>query len=179
MAGVVVGGVLTLGILLGTAGSIAEQAAPTPVPPPPPTTEPELPAPPAPPGIGSAVVDGEFTFTVTNARRIGDRVQNSIFEQSAQGEFYLVTVTVTNTGDVPRDLAHGFQKLYDDQGREYDATDAWLALPGADRSVFANINPGNTVVDAPLLFDLPLGTAVDHIELHDIWYSEGTAVTLS
>ncbi|GEM_PF-825733 len=184
VAGTVIGGLFTVFLMIGTVNSIAEDArlaaAPAPDAPaaPPPATPPAPPAAVASPGLGTVVEDGEFTFTVTDARWIGRTVENGVFEQQAQGEFYLLTVDVTNIGDEARDLAHGYQKIYDTQGRQYSATDAWLALPNADRSILAKINPGNTVTGAPLLFDLPSGTDIDRIELHDTWYSDGVSVAI-
>jgi hypothetical protein len=115
---------------------------------------------------------------VTAVERIGTEIRNGVFSETAQGEFVLVTVTVTNTGDEPRDLVAGWQQLYDDQGRRYEVTDAWLALPAADRSVWETINPGNTVTGAPLLFDVPPGVQLERIELHDVFYSRGVSVSL-
>ncbi len=186
------GGVVTADpapALPGSASATPPPATPAPPPATPPTPAPAIPAPPptTPPltipapgasGVGTPVADGEFTFTVTGIQRLGTTVRNGVFTETAQGEFVLVTVTVTNTGDEARDLVAGYQKLYDDAGRLYEVTDAWLALPNADRSVFENINPGNTVTDAPLLFDVPPGTVIDRIELHDIFYSAGVSVLL-
>lgn len=58
------------------------------------------------------------------------------------------------------------------------SSSAVFSLPDADKAFLENINPGNTVTDAPLLYDVPPGTVLDRIELHDAFFSEGVDVSL-
>jgi hypothetical protein len=145
---------------------------------------PEQPAPVEPPpadalpGLGEPVTDGEFTFTVDSVERIGSTVGDEWVNETAQGEFVLIRVTVTNTGDEPRDLNAWDQDLYDDQGRLFEARSGWFLVEGGGNSLFRTVNPGNTVVGAPLLYDVPPGVELDHVELHDTWYSRGASVAL-
>lgn len=130
------------------------------------------------PGLGTPVSDGEFTFTVDSVERIGRTVGNEWVNETAQGEFVLIRVTVTNTGDEPRDLNAWDQDLYDVQGRLFEAQSGWFLVDGGEDSFFRTVNPGNTVVGAPLLYDVPPGVELDRIELHDTFYSRGATVAL-
>lgn len=133
---------------------------------------------PAAPGIGASVTDGEFTFVVTGVERPGTTIGEEPFAETAQGEFVIVRVDVSNTGDEARSFSSSNQYLYDDQGRKFETTSAIFALPDADKAFLEDINPGNSVTGAPLVFDVPAGAVLDRIELHDVFYSEGVAVNL-
>ncbi|HEY8504926.1 MAG TPA: DUF4352 domain-containing protein, partial [Gemmataceae bacterium] len=90
--------------------------------------------------------------------------------------FCLVTVDVTNHGDEPRTLEPFSQKAFDARGREYSADDeAWLALE--DSPLLEEINPGNRVRGV-IVFDVPRGTQLTRLELHDSPFSGGVTVAL-
>ncbi len=130
------------------------------------------------PGVGGPVTDGEFTFVVTGVERLGATIGEGPFSETAQGEFVIIRVDVTNSGTEARNLSSSDQYLYDDQGRKFEASTAIFALEDADKTFLEAINPGNTVTGAPLLFDVPAGVVLDRIELHDVFYSPGVSVSL-
>jgi hypothetical protein len=140
--------------------------------------EAEEPEQPVVPGIGVPVTDGEFTFTVDSVERIGRTVGSEWVNETAQGEFVLVRVTVTNTGDEPRQLAADAQALYDVEGRRFAGGSGLFLLEDAGQSFFRTVNPGNTVTGAPVLYDVPVGVELDRIELHDTYWSPGVTVSL-
>ncbi|MFC4375250.1 DUF4352 domain-containing protein [Nocardia halotolerans] len=125
---------------------------------------------------GTEVRDGKFGFTVTAVdppvRTVGD---NEFLQQTAQGEFILVSVDVTNTSDVAQHYFGSDQKLIDDQGREY-ANDTAAELNFNDQ-LSAAINPGNNV-SMVLVFDVPPGTVPAAVEFHDSAFSNGARVAL-
>ena len=133
-------------------------------------------------GVGTAVRDGKFQFTITSvtqAKTAGDAADG--LGDTAQGEFTILHVTVTNIGSEAQTLDDSSQYVYDASGRKYNAsTDADLDLnssSGAD-SVFLNdINPGNTV-KGQIAFDMPTGTKAVKAELHDSAFSGGVTVNL-
>lgn len=135
-------------------------------------------APAAGPGVGTPVTDGEFTFVVTGVERPGNTIGEDPFTETAQGEFVVVRVDVTNSGTEARTLSSSDQYLFDDQGRKFEASTAIFALEDADKTFLEEINPGNVVTGAPLLFDVPAGVVLDRIELHDVFYSPGVSVSL-
>lgn len=106
------------------------------------------------PGIGDAVQSGDLEFTVTAIEPGGTEIGSEYLSETAQGEFLLVHVTVTNTGNEAATFFGSNQKLIDSEGREHETdSTASLYIPDND-TLFAEINPGNAVVGT-LVFDLP------------------------
>ena len=132
-------------------------------------------------GIGDPVRDGKFQFTVTSvthATSVGDTADG--FGDTAQGEYAILHVTVTNISDQPQTLNDSAQYVYDASGQKYDASsgaDVDLNSGGTGGVFFNNINPGNTV-RGELAFDMPLGVSAARAELHDSVFSDGVTVTL-
>ncbi|MFE3541789.1 DUF4352 domain-containing protein [Nocardia sp. NPDC059177] len=125
---------------------------------------------------GSEVRDGKFGFTVTQVdppvSTVGD---NQFLQKTAQGEYILVYVDVTNTADVAQHYFGSNQKLIDDQGREF-ANDTSAEINVNDQ-LSAEINPGNKI-SVVLVFDVPPGTVPAAVEFHDSAFSNGTRVAL-
>jgi Domain of unknown function (DUF4352) len=133
-------------------------------------------------GIGTAVRDGKFQFTVTSvtqAKSVGDTSDG--LGDTAQGEYTILHVKVTNIGDQAQTLDDSTQYVYDASGRKYDASsDADIDLnssEGSDSVFFNDINPGNSV-EGQLAFDMPAGTSAVKAELHDSIFSGGITVSL-
>lgn len=126
--------------------------------------------------VGTEVRDGKFAFLVTRVdppvASVGD---NEFFREEAQGEFVLVHVEVSNTGDQPQTYFGENQKLVDDQGRVYsNDTGAEFNL---NKDLVTEINPGNKI-SAVLVFDVPKGTVATAVEFHDSAFSNGVRVAL-
>ncbi|MGB3772142.1 MAG: DUF4352 domain-containing protein [Rhodococcus sp. (in: high G+C Gram-positive bacteria)] len=128
------------------------------------------------PGIGTAVRDGKFEFTVQNVERGVESVGEQYVTQTPQGEYVLVTMSVANIGDKQQLFDTNSQKLLDAQSREY-SIDTVATVTNDPNIGFVEINPGNSVV-ATLVFDVPVGTEPAKIELHDSLFSGGTTVAL-
>lgn len=143
-----------------------------------PAPAPEPAVEPAAPGVGTAVRDGKFEFVVTGIERPGTTIGESFMEETAQGEFIIVRVNVTNIGDEAQMLDSSSQKLFNEAGQEFSPSSAMFSLEDAQKAFLENINPGNSVTGAPLLFDVAPGTVLDSIELHDSMFSGGTTVSL-
>lgn len=132
---------------------------------------------PAAPGIGAAVADGKFEFTVTSIEPGVPHIGDATFGVDAQGQFLLVHVTVTNVGDAAQYFDSSSQKLLDAQGRTHSAdSSAAIYLPDSN-SFLTSINPGNTV-EGIVVFDIPADATPASIELHDSPFSGGVTVTL-
>ena len=91
---------------------------------------------------------------------------------SAQGEFIVVTLSVTNIGDVPQSYFGQNQKLIDTSGREYGANSA--ADMYMNDAGFGDINPGNAI-QVRVAFDVPPRTSPAELELHDSMFSGGVS----
>lgn len=129
--------------------------------------------------VGTPVRDGKFEFTVTGVERVGTEIGPQYLRETAQGEFVVVRVNVTNIGDEARMLDSQSQVLFDNQGRKHSPSSAIFVLEDFNKAFLENINPGNSVQGAPILFDVPPGTALDRIELHDSMFSGGVDVSLA
>jgi hypothetical protein len=128
-------------------------------------------------GLNQAVQDGKFEFTVTKQ----DCSQNSIGDapanKTAQGTFCIISVTVKNIGDKAQLLDASSQKALDATGNEYSA-DSSAAVYLGDTSTFLNqLNPGSTV-EGQIVYDVPVGTQLTKLELHDSPFSGGATVNL-
>ena len=127
-------------------------------------------------GIGTAVRDGKFEFTVTAIDPGVASVGSDAFGQKAQGQFVLVHLTIQNIGDKAQYFDGSSQKAFDAQGREFSA-DTGAAIYLKDANSFLNeINPGNTVTGT-VVFDMPPGATIAKLELHDSPFSGGVNVT--
>ena len=128
--------------------------------------------------VGQKVRDGQFEFTVTKVKSGVKSVGDEYVNQKAQGQYVLVSITVSNIGDKAQLLADSSQKARDAKGREF-STDTAAAIYMKDNEVFLNeINPGYSV-KGTLVFDMPKGTEPASIELHDSPFSDGVTVKLS
>lgn len=131
-------------------------------------------------GIGTKVRDGKFEFVVTAVEHPGKTIAGEFgTTETAQGEFVVVRVNVTNIGDEAQTLMSTGQLLFNDKGQKFEPSSAIMTLKDADKFFLTNINPGNTVTGAPLLFDVAPGTKIASIELHDSMFSGGVKVKLS
>jgi hypothetical protein len=131
------------------------------------------------PDIGTKVRDGAFDFVVTGVERPGKSLEGKVGEMlTARGEFVIVRVDVTNVGSKAQRLGCSCQFLFNDKGTKFATSPSILRTKDALKYV-QWINPGQTVRDASVLFDVAPGTKVDNIELHELPYSQGVNVRLS
>lgn len=135
---------------------------------------------PVPAGMNQAARDGKFEFVVTKVQCGVPSVGDKILNKKAQGQYCLVTVKVTNIGDVAQQLAASNQYAFNNaaQPARYDAdAEAAIYLPDTGRALYETINPGNSVIGT-LVFDIPTNAKLAKLELHDSAFSGGVAVTL-
>ena len=93
--------------------------------------------------------------------------------KAAQGEYVLVKMTVKNVGADPQMFFASFNTLSDGT-TEYQADDeAWIYLG----NTLADLSPGDAI-DTAVVFDVPVGTDPESVELHDGPFSEGVTVGL-
>jgi hypothetical protein len=131
------------------------------------------------PDIGTKVRDGSFEFVVTGVERPGKTFLGKVGERlTAQGEFVIVRVDVTNVGSKEQRLSCACQYLFNDKGTKFAPSPSILRTKDALKYV-EWINPGATVKDVSVLFDISPGTKADEIELHELPYSQGVSVKLS
>ena len=128
------------------------------------------------PGVGDAVRDGKFEFVATSIEQPGTEYQPpGAFKDVANGQWFVVHMTVENIGDAEQTFFAGNQRILWD-GKEFGGeTLTWNGTNADD------LNPGLTV-DATVLFDLPASFpaagAGSMLELHDPGFSAGVNVHL-
>lgn len=142
----------------------------------PPAEEP-VPEQPAAPGIGTAVRDGKFEFTVTSVETGVPSVGDQYLSQEAQGQYVLVHMTVKNIGDEAQMFTGGNQQLTDTEGRTHESDSTAAIYLGDTNSFLTDINPGNAV-DGVVVFDIPADAVPATLSLHDSMFSGGVEVSL-
>ncbi|MEU4688301.1 DUF4352 domain-containing protein [Actinoplanes sp. NPDC023714] len=129
------------------------------------------------PGLKDAARDGKFEFKVAGVKCGVKQIGSDFLNQKAQGQYCLINVSVKNIGKEAQDFADSVQKAFDADEVEY-AVDSGAAIYLEDNKVlFTKINPGNTV-KGTLVFDVPKGTKLTSVELHDSMFSGGVTVNL-
>lgn len=127
------------------------------------------------PGLGDAVRDGQFEFTVGEVQTGLTTIGEGFTEETPQGQFVLINITVTNIGDSGTTMFDGAQVLIDEQGREHSTSSASMWL---DEGLWLDeINPGNSM-SGVLLYDIPVDAIPTSLELHDSMFSGGVTVSL-
>ncbi|MFB8229919.1 DUF4352 domain-containing protein [Cellulosimicrobium sp. NPDC055967] len=135
------------------------------------------PEPPAAPGVGTAVRDGKFEFTVTSVETGVPSVGDQYLSQEAQGQYVLVHMTVTNIGDEAQMFTGGNQQLTDTEGRTHESDSTAAIYLGDTNSFLTDINPGNAV-EGVVVFDIPVDAVPATLSLHDSMFSGGVEVSL-
>lgn len=128
--------------------------------------------------IGDAVKSGHFKFTVTKVSGGVTQVGSTEFGQEAQGQFILVSVTVTNVGDSSETFFGSDQKLLDGDGKEYSADDEAAIYLEDSNSLLEEINPGNTA-KGTIVFDVPQNVTPKFIEFSGALFSSSVKVALN
>jgi hypothetical protein len=126
-------------------------------------------------GVGQPVRDGNFEFVVTGFDR-APAVTDSEFpnlQKTAVGEYLLVKMKVTNVGTEPQTFFASFNTLSDGTTEFKSDDEAWIYLG----NTLADLNPGDSI-DTAVVFDVPVGTDPESIELHDGPFSDGVTVAL-
>lgn len=126
------------------------------------------------PGIGSDALDGQFTFVVESFECGKSEVENSIFKQTANGEFCLLDLTVTNTGDQGRHFLAGVQGLFSYAGGRLTPSNEATGLVNAD-AINEEINPG-LAISATVVFDIADPDDIEFAHLKDAPLSQGVKV---
>ena len=128
-------------------------------------------------GLGQPAPDGDFSFVVSGVDCSLTEIGNEYVGTTAQGQFCIVSVAVTNIGNEAGSFFGDNSKLLNAEGQEFSAdSEAAIYLEESD-SLFEEINPGNTL-NSKVVFDVPAGTTPTAIELHDSAFSGGVTVSL-
>ena len=125
--------------------------------------------------MGQPVRDGNFEFVVTGIDRapvVADPEFPDL-QKAAAGEYVFVNMKVTNVGTEPQTFFASFNTLSDGSTEFTSDDEAWIYLG----NTLADLNPGDSI-DTAVVFDVPVGTDPESIELHGGPLSEGVTVGL-
>nr|WP_238341549.1 DUF4352 domain-containing protein [Actinopolymorpha rutila] len=128
-------------------------------------------------GIGDAVRDGDFTFTVTKVTKGPARIGNEYLNTKPQGKFVYVYLTVENHGKEAGTFLGDDQYLFDTQGRKASADSEAAVYLDDSQSLLEEINPGNKL-SGIVVFDIPTDATPASLELHDSMFSGGVKVAV-
>ncbi|MEU4561931.1 DUF4352 domain-containing protein [Actinoplanes sp. NPDC023936] len=128
--------------------------------------------------MGEPARDGGFEFTVTAMTCGGERVGPAAYGAAAQGEFCLIDLTVTNIGTSPTAFLDMPQLARDaEDGVHHPDTIAGTWANQKHPDFTRSIGPGHTV-KGRLVFDVPRGTRLTTLVLHEVMFSRGVRVPL-
>lgn len=104
--------------------------------------------------IGQPVRDGQFEFTVTKTAYEGKTIGSGYSKETAQGEWFIVSLNVKNIGDSAQLMTSGDQKAVNAQDQEFSDSSVATVILNGNNSMFVNqINPGNSV-SGKIAFDV-------------------------
>jgi hypothetical protein len=130
------------------------------------------------PQLGKTVRDGKFAFTVTAVKcGIAQVGSNEFLTQKAQGQYCRASLTVENIGNEAQTMFASNQYLFDTKGRKFSADATANMYDDSAKLMFEEINPGNSLKGF-VFFDVPKGTKISKLELHDSMFSDGIEVRL-
>jgi hypothetical protein len=129
------------------------------------------------PKIGEPAADGKFQFVVNGLDCSATELGSQYLGTKAQGQFCIVDLTVSNTGNKPQSFFGDNAKLFNSEKQEFSADSEAAIYLEDSSSLYEEINPGNTL-NSKVVFDVPAGTTPTAIELHDSAFSGGVTVDL-
>lgn len=126
--------------------------------------------------IGDTVVDGDWSYVVSNLKCGVKQVGSSLLGAEAQGQFCIVSISATNNGTKADYFLGSDHKIYDVNGSEYESdSSAWIYLE--DNMLLDKVNPGNTS-KGQIVFDVPETADLDYILVSSSFLSSGVKVSL-
>jgi hypothetical protein len=128
------------------------------------------------PQLGQPVRDGNLEFVVSQVRCGVSEVGGGLAKRTADGQYCLADVQVTNVKNDARTLYEPFQKLVDSAGHKHSA-DITMRVVFRDQTLWDTVEPGQRV-SGTMVFDIPLDATAQSLELHDGIASGGVTVRL-
>lgn len=126
---------------------------------------------------GAEIRDGKFEFDVKSMECGLEQVGSGFSREKAKGQFCVVTMTVSNIGDESQIFSDGDQYAYNADGAKYSADGgAGLALNKGDKGFLPEINPGNSIDNVKVVYDIPADQEIVELELHDSFLSDGIRI---
>jgi archaellum component FlaG (FlaF/FlaG flagellin family) len=129
--------------------------------------------------IGTAVRDGKFEFIVKSLKCGETTISGSYSNEKAQGQFCRLMFDVKNIGDEGIGFSNSDQLLLSDAGSQYkESSAATIIVQDNDYYIYETINPGNSLTNVEIVYDVPADVTITKAELHDSAFSDGVEVNL-
>ncbi|GAA2002503.1 DUF4352 domain-containing protein [Brevibacterium samyangense] len=139
----------------------------------------EEPAEAGPVALGDTGATGDWDVTVNGVETGVATIGDDFLSEDAQGQYVLVDLAVTNTGDSASLFMTNDAQLVDTEGRTYEAdSSASLYLGDEGASLLDEVNPGNTL-EGVVAFDVPEGIELSHLEFSGGLFAESARFALS
>ena len=130
------------------------------------------------PGLGDRVRDGKFEFVVSRVDCSRSTVGFEHLKRTAAGRYCVITLSVRNIGDRPGIFVGRLQKVSDAAGTEFSGDElAGLLANRETQTSLRKIGAGSKV-SGKIVFDVPKGTKLSTMDLHDSYFSGGVRVAL-
>ena len=130
------------------------------------------------PGLGDPVRDGKFEFVVSRVDCSRSTVVLEHMKRTAAGKYCLISLSIRNIADRPHFFLGRVQKVSDAAGTEFSNDELAGLLANREKQTFLRkIAPGSKV-SGKIVFDVPKGTTLTTVELHDSYLSGGVRVAL-
>ncbi|MFI5839536.1 DUF4352 domain-containing protein [Catenuloplanes sp. NPDC051500] len=128
-------------------------------------------------GLNQPVRDERIAFTVHGVRCGLDALDGLFSSQAATGQFCLVELSASNLGTRRLTISDAAQRAVLSSGRICAADTVAGLIANGDRQVFpSDLRPGRSVTGL-IVFDIPRGTGIHRLELHESTSSGGVRVT--
>lgn len=113
-------------------------------------------------GLNTSVTSGKMQAVVTKWAKVGKTYGPEFDIQTAQGEFWVASLTVTNVGNEKFTFDTAAVSAYTSTDVKYTASTVM------DSSFLTPINPGNSL-KVKVAFDVPQGTTITQLGLDEPW----------
>lgn len=127
--------------------------------------------------LGTPVRDGAVVFVVEDVACGADRLGPEADPHPATGKFCLVRITARNDGPEPARIHQVAQRAHGAAGARYLPDPAATAVANPDGDPFGELPPGGSLAGV-LVFDVPPGAGITHVEMHAGVYTRGVAVSV-
>ncbi|MEU5154906.1 DUF4352 domain-containing protein [Glycomyces sp. NPDC021274] len=128
--------------------------------------------------LNTTVTDGDLEFTVVSVEQGSTQIMAGVDETKADGEYVFIEVTVKNLSEhVFLTFSDTHQQLFDTDGNVYESDyDAASMVLG--NNVHLAVIPIGEQIEGWIVFDVPVGTELATLELHDNREDGGVEVPL-
>jgi len=124
-------------------------------------------------GLNQPVRDGKFEFVVSDVGPLPKTWYGPV--PTARGQWVIATMTVRNVGNEPQSFFVQNQKLIDTAGRQYAPDTTASYAMNSNTTMVIDMNPGFAIT-TKVPFDVPPGTQVSAVGMHDSAFSGGATV---